>query len=49
LLSFRRQYPDGQNYVVSYDVDRTLSKDYNGISVSFVNLNTLIDDISQHH
>lgn len=45
LLSFRRQYPDGQNYVVSHDADRPFSKDYNGISVKFVDLKSLISEI----
>ncbi len=45
LSSFRRQYPEGQNYVVSPDVDQPFSKVFNGMSVRFVNLNTLIIDI----
>ncbi len=45
LSSFRRQYPEGQNYVVSPDVDQPFSKVFNGMSVRFVNLNTLIIDV----
>ena len=45
LLAFRRQYPDGVNYVVAQDVDRTFTSDYNGIQVKFVNLGTLIAEI----
>ena len=46
LLAFRRQYPDGINFVVANDVDRPYTKAYNGISVMFVNLNTLIAEIT---
>ena len=45
LLAFRRQYPDGVNYVVAQDADRTFTNDYNGIQVKFVNLETLIAEI----
>ena len=45
LLAFRRQYSDGLNYVVAQDVDRPYTEAYNGISVKFVNLNTLIAEI----
>lgn len=45
LLAFRRQYPDGVNYVVAQDADRTFKSDYNGIEVKFVNLETLIAEI----
>ena len=45
LLAFRRQYPDGENFVVAYDVDRAFTSNYNGIQVKFVNLGTLIAEI----
>lgn len=45
LLAFRRQYSNGLNYVVAQDVDRPYTETYNGISVQFVNLNTLIAEI----
>ena len=45
LLAFRRQYPDGENFVVANDVDRAFTSDYNGIQVKFVNLGTLIAEI----
>ena len=45
LLAFRRQYPDGVNYIVAKDVDRAFTSDYNGIQVKFVNLETLIAEI----
>ena len=42
LLAFRRQYPNGKNFVVSNDIDRPFARDYNGAHVKFVNLDTLI-------
>ena len=45
LLAFRRQYPDGENFVVANDVDRAFTSDYNGIQVKFVNLGTLIAEV----
>ena len=46
LLAFRRQYPEGKNFVVAHDVDRAFTSNYNGIQVKFVNLETLIAEIS---
>ena len=46
LLAFRRQYPEGENFVVAHDVDRAFTSNYNGIQVKFVNLDTLITEIS---
>ena len=45
LLAFRRQYPDGDNFVVANDVDRSFTSTYNGIEVKFVDLGTLIAEI----
>lgn len=45
LLAFRKQYPEGENFVVAHDVDRSFTSDYNGIQVKFVNLDTLIAEI----
>ena len=45
LLAFRRQYPDGENFVVANDVDRSITSDYNGIEVKFVDLGTLIAEV----
>ena len=45
LLAFRRQYPEGENFVVANDVDRAFTSNYNGIQVKFVNLGTLIAEI----
>ena len=45
LLAFRKQYPEGENFVVAHDVDRSFTSNYNGIQVKFVNLDTLIAEI----
>ena len=45
LLAFRRQYPDGENFVVAHDVDRSFTNNYNGIQLQFVNLDELIAEI----
>ncbi len=42
LLAFRRQYPERKNLVAAHDVAQPFTKEYNGISVKFVNLDTLI-------
>ena len=46
LLAFRRHYPEGKNFVITHDVDRAFTSNYNGIQVKFVNLETLIAEIS---
>ncbi len=45
VLAFRRQYPDGENFVVAHDVDRSFTSNYNGIQVKFMNLDELIAKI----
>ena len=45
LLAFRKQYPDGENFIVAHDVDRAFTSNYNGIQVKFMNLDTLIAEI----
>ena len=45
LLAFRGQYPDGENFIVAHDVDRSFIGNYNGIQVKFMNLDTLIAEI----
>ena len=42
IHSFRRLYPDGENFIVSRGVDRSFSRTYAGIKVNFVGLNDLI-------
>ena len=45
MRSFRRQYPEGENFVVSQDVDTPFTKTYVDISVQFVGLDDLIAHI----
>ena len=42
LLAFRRQHPQGNNFVIASDVTRTFSRNYGGITVKFVNLTEFI-------
>jgi predicted AAA+ superfamily ATPase len=47
LLAFRRQYPEGNNFVVAHDVDRAFRRNYNGIEIRFVSLGELIAEIEK--
>lgn len=48
LYAFRRRYPDGDNFVVSSDVERAFSRKYNGLKVKFIGLKQLVEaEISQ--
>jgi hypothetical protein len=49
IISFRRQYPAGENFVVAADVDRQFSRRYDSITVRFVNLKDLIKTLSSIH
>ena len=42
LLSFRQLYPEGNNYVVAQDVDRSYVREYRSIKVHFVGLDELV-------
>jgi len=42
LEVFRNLYPNGKNFVVSGDINRSYFKEYNGVEVQFVNLNSLM-------
>jgi len=49
-LAFRRQYPEGKNFVVAHDVDRAFRRNYNTITVidlKFVSLGELIAEIEK--
>lgn len=47
LLTFRKQYPQGQNFVVAQDIDRPFSRTAGDLAVRFVNLSTLISDLNR--
>ncbi len=46
LLAFRRQYPDGGNWVVARDVDRPFRRAHEGVRVDYVDLPTLLTRVS---
>ena len=45
MLAFRRQHPDGQNYVVANDIDRAYSREYSGVVVRFCGVADMLKDI----
>lgn len=45
LKIFRGHYPKGENFVVATDVDRSYQRDYDGIKVSFVSLQGLLESL----
>ena len=45
-LAFRTQYPDGHNYVVTADAERSEVRDYDGIGVQFLGLPELVPSIT---
>ena len=45
LLAFRKQYPDGPNYVTANDVTRTYSRTYSGTKVQFTSIANLLQDL----
>lgn len=47
LLSFRRPYPVGANFVVANDIDQPFSRTFDDISVNFVTLSGLIEALTQ--
>ena len=49
VRAFRTHYPDGSNYVVTADVERTEVRDYDGVSVRFVALSELVPSITAEH
>ena len=46
ILSFRKQYPEGLNYVVVNKLAANFKKQYQGVIVNFVNLTTFIKEIT---
>ena len=45
LLAFRRQYPEGRNWVVSPDVDRPFQRELRGLAVCYLSLRDLIQQV----
>lgn len=46
LKAFRRQYPEGDNFVAASDVDRSFHRTYDDIAVKFVSLQDMIEAIT---
>lgn len=46
LAAFRRLYPEGQNFVVASDIDRSYVRSYDGLELEFLSLEMLIDRLS---
>ncbi len=40
--AFRAIYPDGENYVVAHNIDRTFKRQYKGLTINFLNARSLI-------
>jgi len=47
LRAFRRQRPEGDNYLVSRDVRRPFTRNMNGLKVRFVDLETLVSRLEK--
>ncbi len=45
LEAFRRQYPQGENYLVANDVDMTLTRRFGELEIKFIDLHSLIKEI----
>jgi hypothetical protein len=45
LAAFRRQYPDGDNFVVARDVAKPFKRSYGDLKVRFVNVHDLIREV----
>jgi hypothetical protein len=45
LLAFRRQYPQGANWIVAPDVDRAFTRRHNGIEIRYGSLGSLVQGL----
>ena len=45
--NFRALYPEGDNIVVAYNIDRSYTRIYKNMKISFVSVATLIDMIQE--
>ena len=45
LQAFRRQYPEGENYVIAADVERAFTRKYGAIKVRFENLEQFVSSL----
>ena len=47
LLAFRRQYPQGKNWVVATDVERSFTRQVKGVEVCYVGLRELVGSLAE--
>jgi len=45
ILAFRKKYPRGENYVVAHNIMETYQKKYNDVTVTFISVNQLIEQL----
>lgn len=45
FTAFRQLYPDGENFVVSYNIDTPFQRRHNGLTISFVNWQHLVKSL----
>ena len=45
LIAFRRQYPNGRNWIVATDVDQAYTRELKGIKMQFVDLRSLVGQL----
>ena len=46
LEAFRRQYPNGDNYLVASDINMNLFRKFGDIKIEFIDLQSLIKKLS---
>lgn len=46
IKAFRKRYPEGKNFVVASDIERSFPRSYDGVRVRFVSLQSLIKELS---
>ncbi|MEW5707101.1 MAG: ATP-binding protein [Actinomycetota bacterium] len=49
LRSFRKQYPEGDNFVVASDVKQSFNRKHGDLPIKFVNLPSLIEAVLSQH
>jgi len=47
LEIFRKKYPNGENYVVAFDIDQSFIRSFGNLKVQYVNLNSLITQLEK--
>lgn len=47
LRAFRTAYPNGKNFIVCQDVDRSFARDLNGVHITFLGLDALVSTLRE--